>query len=64
MVKNFAFEDFRDSANVEEPFMFTTGSLESIETTVGSLKFSTPGHNKIHISILKDFFHLLGAVML
>ena len=52
------------SANVVEPFRFLTVSLESLEAIVRSLKKSSPGHDEIPISILKQLFHLLGSVML
>ena len=41
-----------------------TVSLESLEAIVGSLKISSPGHNEIPKSFLKEFFHLLSPVML
>ena len=59
-----AFENYMSSANVGEPFKFSTVSLESLEAVVGSLKNSSPGHDEIPSSILKEFFHLLGPVML
>ena len=52
------------SANVDEPFQFSTVSLDSLETIVGSLKNSLPGRNEIPISIIKELSHLLGPVML
>ena len=58
-----AFEIHMNSANVAQPFKFSTVSLESIEAIVGSLKNSSPDHDEIHISILKEFFLLLGPAM-
>ena len=52
------------STHVGEPFKFSTFSLESLEAIVGSLKSSSPGHDEIPISFVKEFFHLLGPVML
>ena len=51
------------SANAGEPFRFSTVRLESLETIVGSLNNSSPGHDEIPFSILKDFFHLLDPVL-
>ena len=59
-----AFEDYMNSANMGESFMFSTVSLESLEAIVGSLKSSSPGLIEIPISTLKEFFYLLGHVML
>ena len=42
---NSAFENNMSSANVGEPFRFSTVSLESLKAIVGSLKNSLPGHN-------------------
>ena len=52
------------SANVGEHFKFSTVGLESLEAIVGSLKNSSSGHDEIPISIIKEYFHLLGPVML
>ena len=52
------------SANVGEPFRFSTVSLESVEATVRSLKSYLPGHDEIPISIPKKLFRSLGPVML
>ena len=52
------------SANASEPFRFSTVSLDFLEAIVGSLKKSSPGHDEIPISILKELLHLLGPVML
>ena len=43
---------------------FQTVDLESFQTIVGSLINSSPGHNEIHISILKENFHFPGPGML
>ena len=59
-----AFENFMSSDNLGEHFKFSTVNLESVEAIVDSLKNSSPGHNEIHISISKEFFLLLGPVML
>ena len=50
-----------NSANVHKPFRFSTVSLESLETIVGSLKNLSPGHDEIPISI---HFFLPGPAML
>ena len=44
-----AFENCMSSANVGEPFKFSTARLESLEAIVGSLKNSSPGHDAIPI---------------
>ena len=59
-----ALGDYMSSASGSEPFKFSTVSLETLESIVGSLKKSSPGHDGILISIGKDFFQLLGPVML
>ena len=48
-----AFEDYISSAEASEPFKFLTVSLESLETIVGSLKNSSPGHDEIPCSLVK-----------
>ena len=48
-----AFENQMSSANVGEPFILSTVSLESLEIFVRSLKNSSPGHDEITIPILK-----------
>ena len=57
-------ENYMSSAIVNEPIKFSTVSLEYIEAIVGLLRNSSPGHDEIPTSILKEFFHLLGPVML
>ena len=52
------------SVNESAPFKLSTVSLESLETMVGSLNNSSPGHDEIPTSILKAFFYLLGPIML
>ena len=59
-----AFKNYMSSANVGEPFKLSTVSLDSLESLVGSLKNSPPGHDENPNWILKEFFHLLGTVML
>ena len=58
------FENYMSSANVSEPFKFSTVSLESLKAIVGWLKKSSPGYDEIPNSILKQFFLLLDLVML
>ena len=52
------------SANIGEPFKFLTISLKSLEEFVGPLKNSSPGHDDFSTSVLKDFFQLMGPVIL
>ena len=52
------------SAKAGEPFKFPTVSIEFVETIERSLKKSSSGHDEIVISILKEFIHLLGPVVL
>ena len=52
------------SAKAGELYKFSTVSLEKLETIVGSLKISAPGHDEIPISILKELFYLLCPIML
>ena len=59
-----AFENYMSSDIVGEPFKFSTVSLEHIKEIVGSLKKSSPGNDEIPISFLKEFFLILGPVML
>ena len=49
---------------VGEPFKFSTVSLESLEAFVYLLKKSSPSHDEIPISILKELFLILGPVIL
>ena len=40
-----AFEDYMNSANVNEPLKFSTGSWEPLEMNVALLKSWSPGHD-------------------
>ena len=50
---------FMSSAIAGEPFKFSTVSLESLKTIVGSLNKTSAGHNDFFFSILKEFFNFL-----
>ena len=51
-----AFEGYMSTANVGEPFKFSTVSLESLEAIVGSLKISTPGPDECIKSLDQEIF--------
>ena len=52
------------STNATEQFRFSHINLQELETVIKSQKNSSPGHDEIPITILKEFFDILGPVML